>query len=137
MHQATEIYSAKLALYLAIAGGAIDAAMGGGQIAVHYIFGWSAALAALGGFASALRESRAAGKIQVLVVMSSIINMAALGASVSMFGLWWLNGDASHSNAIGIIGLCGILGLAGEPLLTPMVSFIYDVANRFLPDKKP
>lgn len=136
MHPAAEFYSAKLALYLAVAASAIEAAANGTPVEAHYIFGWSAALAALGGFASALRESRATGKIQRLVVVSSIINMAALGASVSMFSLWMLNGEATQSNAIGIIGLCGILGLAGEPLLTPLVSFIYDVANRFLPDKK-
>jgi hypothetical protein len=125
----------KLAIYAAVFAGSIEA-IATSEISVTYIFGLAAALAALGGFASALRESRVTGKLNRLNLTSSVINMAALGASVSLFSLWVLDGQATQTNAVGIIGLCGILGLAGEPLLTPLVSFIYEMARRFFPEEK-
>jgi hypothetical protein len=134
LHFSVHFYE-KLALYTAVFAGYFEAVKTPG-VSVAYIFGLAAGLAALGGFASALRESRTTRVVRVLDVASSVINMSALGASVSMFSLWMLNGETTQTNAVGIIGLCGILGLAGEPLLTPLVSFIYEVARRFFPEEK-
>ena len=103
---------------------------------ICFIFGMSALLAGVGGFASSLRDMRTKDKVNLISAISSIVNMACFGASVSMFSLWFLGGEPTIGNAIGIIGFCGILGIAGEPLLTPLVGFIYEVANRFLPEKK-
>lgn len=100
---------------------------------VQYVIMMSLVLGAFGGLGAALRQGLKEGKFYWNGIFVHVVNMGLVGLCCSLVALWWL-APVNDSKSYAIMGISGLMGLVGLPIIEPITEMVKQLMERVFGD---